>query len=173
MDFEFNSSSFDQVDWDGLSISESDGKTLILPGEDDNYTVTFSYTDESNNTGFAYLTVIASDPPWTIGGKAIDGYLKESSVKFRSNEDGPTAITDGQGNFTLFFTDKELLKFDFNGDGAIGADEGTIIVSGGVDIDTNMSFLGELRADAISEIVSPLTSILSFMVKEGFRRDTA
>ena len=46
-------------------------------------------------------------------------------------------------------------------------------MSGGVDIDTNMSFLGELRADAISEIVSPLTSILSFMVKEGFRRDTA
>ena len=41
LDFEFNSSSFDQVDWDGLSISESDGKTLILPGEDDNYTVTF------------------------------------------------------------------------------------------------------------------------------------
>ena len=69
--FESNESSFNEVDWGGLSIVESDGKTLVMPGEEDNYTITFSFTDESNNTGFAALTVVAKDPAWTIQGRRL------------------------------------------------------------------------------------------------------
>ena len=41
------------------------------------------------------------------------------------------------------------------------------MVSGGIDVDTNASFLGELRADAESKIVSPITSVLTYMVSQG------
>ena len=173
LEYESNSSSFNDVDWDGLTVIETDGKTLILPGDDSNYTITFSFTDESNNTGFASLIVLAKDPAWSIQGKAIDGYLKDSTVQFVSSDYGPSAVSNEDGNFTLYFTDEEMELFDVNGDGSIGADEGTMIVSGGIDIDTNASFSGELRANAESEIISPLTSILSFMVNQGFRREVA
>ena len=40
-------------------------------------------------------------------------------------------------------------------------------------MDTNASFLGELRADAGAEIVSPLTTVLTYMVSQGIRREVA
>ena len=57
-------------------------KTIVLPTEEKDYTITFSYADESNNTGFAYLDVHAINPAWVINGRAIDGYLKGSDVRF-------------------------------------------------------------------------------------------
>jgi hypothetical protein len=164
---------FNDTNWSGLLESNtSEGKTLVLPVEENNYTITFSYTDDSNNTGFAYLDVNAIKPAWVISGKAIDGYLKGSDVRFIGTEEGPQAITDDEGNFSILFTEQELIAFGGE-DREIDFDEGTIIISGGESVDTGLPFYGELRAVADSKIVSPLTSILAHMVDLDMKLDVA
>ena len=175
LNYENNQSLFNEIKWSelGLTNTQEEGKMLIMPGEENNYTITFSYTDDSNNTGFALLHLEVKEPAWTIAGKAIDGYLMGSRVSFLSSASGPTAKTDENGSFTLFFTDEELDEFDDNQNGRLDGEEGLIVVSGGIDIDTNASFMGQLRADAESNIVSPLTSIVYSMVQDGIRFEDA
>ena len=166
---------FKDTNWSGLTISNtSDGKTIVLPVEENNYTITFSYADDSNNTGFAYLDVHAINPAWVINGRAIDGYLKGSDVRFASiTAEGPMAVTDEEGNFSLLFTEEELEEFGGNNK-EIDSEEGVIIITGGESIDTNLSFYGELRAVADAKIVSPITTILAHMVfQHGVRLDEA
>jgi hypothetical protein len=159
--------SFD-VDWGGIQNLETEtGETLIMPDENNdstNYTLTFSYSDASNNTGSVSLHVEVKEPAIILSGKAMDGYLNDAEVKFQSENETLFTTTD-DGNFTFFFTDEEFEKVDSDGNMQLDAAEGVIIVSGGEDIDTGALFLGELRADAEAEIVSPLTSLLYYMYK--------
>ena len=127
LSFQSDKSLFNEVDWGGLFISEQDGKTLILPGGDSNYTVNFSYTDSSLNTGSASVVIVSKDPAFTIQGKAIDGYLKDSLVSYVSKSAGPFATTDEEGNFVLYFTDEEFTESDFDRDGNLTSEEGKLL----------------------------------------------
>ena len=60
-----------------------------------------------------------------------------------------------------------------NGNQVIDPDEGTIIVSGGIDTTTNQLFTSALSADANSTIISPLSTILSEMIKRGTPKEQA
>ena len=94
--FEQNRSSF-QVDWDGLSVEIINNKTFVVPGFDSNYDNLFLFGLFRKHR----LCVPCPEdgrPSMEISGKAIDGYLKGSLVRFIKNGDGPVAISDEEGN---------------------------------------------------------------------------
>ncbi|MEN3365858.1 MAG: hypothetical protein V7606_3132, partial [Burkholderiales bacterium] len=82
-------------------------------------------------------------------GKAVDGYISNATVLCDANGNGladsgeGVVLTDGQGNFT--FTP---------------ACASTLVVSGGVNIDTNLPFKGLIKAPAGSTMVTPLTNLI-------------
>lgn len=86
----------------------------------------------------------------TAAGKAVDGYLSAASVLCDANKNGvadsgeSVVVTDGQGNFAFS-----------------PACSSSIVVSGGTNIDTHLSFPGLLRAPAGSTVVTPLTSLMT------------
>jgi hypothetical protein len=89
-------------------------------------------------------------PTTTTSGKAVDGYLSDSTVFCDTNKNNirdageMSTTTDNGGNFT-FST----------------ACASTVVVSGGTDTATGYAFKGLLNAKAGSAVVTPLTSLLS------------
>ncbi|MDO8248188.1 MAG: hypothetical protein Q7T78_00515, partial [Rhodoferax sp.] len=85
----------------------------------------------------------------TSSGKAVDGYLSGSPVLCDTNNNAvadtgeAVVMTNGQGDFTFS-----------------PACAGTIVVSGGTNIDTGFEFKGRLKAPAGSTVVTPLTSLM-------------
>lgn len=111
-----------------------------------------------------------STPGATLSGVAVDGYLSNATVFLDINRNGlqdagePTTTTDANGRYTLDYT------------GVTAPINGTpIVVTGGVDTDTGYVFTGRLSAPAdlaaSAQVVSPLTSLVDALVKQGM--DTA
>jgi hypothetical protein len=67
----------------------------------------------------------------------------------------------------------DFVLIDSNGNGIIDPTEGTIFVVGGIDTTTNQSFTSALSADANSTVITPLTTILNEMVKNGTPKEQA
>jgi hypothetical protein len=97
----------------------------------------------------AFLASCGSDAVVTtikkVQGKAIDGYLKESTVCLDLNKDGacqstlePTSTTDKNGGFTLNITNAHQAHENY--------DEAMIVVYGGEDTDTGKAYAGKLKA---------------------------
>ena len=83
-------------------------------------------------------------------GLAVDGYLSLSKVVCDSNDNGvadtgePVTYTDLKGNFVF----------------ATGCAHG-VLASGGTNADTGLAFVGQLRAPAGAEMITPLTTLVA------------
>lgn len=170
--FENNPSDF-TISWGDLNYSTINDKHFILPGEESNYTLTFSFTDSSGNTGSTDLTIIPLDPQLEISATAMDGYLSGAEVFFGNQYSSKQTVTSHDGTFSLFFTDEEFNSLDIDNDGLINIFESKIIVSGGEDNNTQAPFLGQLWSDWNTTIVSPLTSLVGSLMEDGLSKAIA
>ena len=163
----------DNVDGDLTAEVEISGLGLLDETVESNQTILFAVADAAGNrVENQALTISFQQSAFNIGGVAIDGYLSGSLVEFFPTDPSLnhlkiTGTTDINGSFNLFFLEEDFLLIDSNGNQLIDPEEGTIVVSGGTDTTTNQSFESALTADANSSVVSPLTTILSEMIKDG------
>ncbi len=100
-------------------------------------------------------------------GKLIDGYIAGSTVFIDSNNNGSLDIgensttTDANGDFSFTgLTQTEL-------------DAGPIVAFGGTDISTGLPFEGFYTAPTGSTTVSPLSTLLHELVKDGLTESEA
>ena len=169
----------DNVDGDLTAQIVVSGLDQLDENTESNQTIYFSVTDlAGNRVDNQALTISFQPSTFTIAGLAIDGYLSGSLVEFKAaNSEASnltiTAVTDENGSFNLAFLAEDFLLIDTNKNNVIDPEEGSIIVSGGLDTTTSRSFDGALSADANSSIVSPLTTILSEMIKSGLAKNEA
>jgi hypothetical protein len=169
----------DNVDGDLSDQIEVSGINLLDENIESNQTVYFAVTDSSGNrVENQPLTISFEQPSFSIAGVAIDGYLSGSSVEFipadpNLNHLKITGTTDANGSFDLYFLEDDFVLIDSNVNGIIDPTEGTIVVVGGIDTTTNQSFTSALSADANSTVITPLTTILSEMVKNGTPKEQA
>jgi hypothetical protein len=98
------------------------------------------------NSGVPAATPPAATP--TIG-VAVDGYLKSATATCDTNGDGLASALE------VSVTTTEAGKYTFP-DGC----NSVVIVTGGIDIDTNAEFKGVLKAPAGSTVATPLTTLL-------------
>ena len=134
-------SAFDAGDNQAVSVTTS-GLSMIDVNQTGEYKVTYQATDSSGQTATTVLTVIVEDFAFTLSGKAIDGYLTGATVIFdgRADPEGfdglhdldRTILTDGSGSFSLQLTSSEMNIFDENNNSVLDAEEGRIIVTGGM-----------------------------------------
>jgi hypothetical protein len=163
----------DNVDADLTTQLEISGLDLLNETEESNQTIYFAVEDSAGNrVENKALTISFQQPAWSITGVAIDGYLSGSVVSFvpsnpALNYLSITGTTNINGGFDLFFLEEDFSKIDTNGNQLIDPSEGTIVVTGGIDTNTNQPFNSALSADANSSVVSPLTTILNEMIKNG------
>jgi hypothetical protein len=169
----------DNVDGDMTAQIEVSGLDQLDENTESNQTIYFSASDlAGNRVENQALTISFQPSTFTLSGLAIDGYLSGSLVEFKATNSEAsnlniTAVTDENGSFNLAFLEEDFLLIDTNKNNVIDPEEGSIVVSGGVDTTTTRSFGGVLSADANSSIVSPLTTILSEMVKSGLVKSEA
>lgn len=103
-----------------------------------------------------------------IGGNAVEGYLLNATVCYDLNNSltcdagEPSAPTSGtDGSFSLTVTPEQK---------AAAVQNASLLVSGGIDKDTGLAFVGSLRApyDGTTKInVTPLTTMASAIVANG------
>ncbi|HZW13856.1 MAG TPA: Ig-like domain-containing protein [Noviherbaspirillum sp.] len=90
-----------------------------------------------------------------IAGSVADGFIKGATVFADANGNGvwdegeAKTTTDKNGNFTLTNA------------------KGTLIVTGGTDISTNLPHTGVLKAPEGSKVVNPLTALQQALVEQG------
>jgi VCBS repeat-containing protein len=103
----------------------------------------------------ADIAVTVSANPSEISGLAEDGYIAGATVFADANHNGildageAHTTTNADGSFTL------------NGG------SGPLVMFGGTDISTNLSFTGVLSAPAGSTVVTPLTTLIAAIVATG------
>ena len=152
-----------------LTISGTDSVNTETEG---NYTILYSVSDSSGNTGTKELIVRVSPPVHVISGVALDGYLSASAVTFTSVSGNFTKVTttDANGSFQLEFSGDEFNATDSNANGLLDAQEGFIIVRGGIDGTTNETFGASLAADANSTVVTPSLPSSTLLFKKACPR---
>lgn len=98
------------------------------------------------NSGVPTATPPAATPS---SGVAVDGYLKSAKATCDANGDGLANSTE------VSVTTDAVGKYTFpNGCNAV------VIVTGGIDIDTDTEFKGVLKAPAGATVATPLTTLL-------------
>jgi len=114
--------------------------------------VTANVTNDSNSVASAKGILKSS-----ISGKVIDGYVKEAKVFADLNGDGiqntneSGTTSDALGNFSL----PAITGF------------GNLIASRGIDIATDKPFEGVMTAPAGATVITPLTTLVNKIVKDG------
>lgn len=108
----------------------------------------------------------------TLSGLAVDGYLQGATVFLDANRNGvqdtgePSTTTDPNGRYTL----------------NLGTSAGSVtglpvVVTGGVDSDTGLTFTGRLSAPAEAvaqgQVITPLTTLVDAMVAHKYAPDVA
>jgi hypothetical protein len=102
--------------------------------------------------------------------RAIDPYISGGLAFFDADLDGvlsenePFAFTNPDGSFELNI---ELETFDTNQNGTIDFTEGKIVLSNGVDVSTYLPLETPLTSIPESEVVTPLTTMISALVDTG------
>jgi hypothetical protein len=140
--------------------------------------ITIQVTDAAGNLVSENVEVIFEEPTFTLTGLAIDGYLSGSNVTFIPTATGVDqslllATTDQNGGFSIKFLGDVFQDVDVNNNGVLDPEEGEIVVSGGIDSTTNRQFTGQMKADAGSSVVTPLTSLVNQMIRDGQNKDDA
>jgi predicted small lipoprotein YifL len=120
----------------------------------------------------------SSTPPssqgTTTSGTASDGYLSGSTVCLDLNNNGscdsgePVTITDAKGAYSL--------KIPQSQEGIVAQAKPSLLVSGGIDIDSKAALVGTLRAPFTSQAqanITPLSTMAQSLVKNGMSADNA
>jgi hypothetical protein len=111
-----------------------------------------------------------------VGMRALDGYLAGATVWWDADLDGqpdagePATTTDRSGDFELQL---DLATWDRNGDGRLGPTDGRLVATGGVDLMTGLPFRGRLTAPADAAVISPLSTLLERLTRDGNETDEA
>ena len=169
---------FDNLDGDLTADVELSGLSEVNIDAVGDYQIIFSVTDTSGNQAQLALTVRVEPPAYSLNGTAIDGYLVGAKVIFDVDGDGISDLssdsyTQENGEFSLSFTEEEILQFDLNSNGVLDSNEGRIMVSGGVDSSTGESFSGVLLSDPNASVVTPITSLMVGLMDSGMEKTTA
>ena len=108
---------------------------------------------------------VVVDTDVSLDGAAVDGYLNGATICLDINGDGlctiatePTTNTDANGDYTLTLT------------AAQAASSASLLVYGGIDVDTNEWFGGRLKAvvEASGTVnITPLTTMVESVVQTG------
>lgn len=93
-----------------------------------------------------------TDVGLALTGRAIDGYLKGSTV----------SITDRFGKVYTSTTDKDG-KYSFSA----GTPEGSLTVKGGTDVSTGKAFKGVMKAPEGAKVITPLTTLVQSFIEKG------
>jgi ABC-type amino acid transport substrate-binding protein/Ca2+-binding RTX toxin-like protein len=107
----------------------------------------------------------------SIGGKVSNSYIADSLVYLDANlnnqldENEPLTKTNSTGEFDLKF---DLTQFDTNENGKLDDNEGQIIAFGGIDSSTGVPLATQLITGVDSAMITPLTNLENFLVKEGY-----
>lgn len=104
----------------------------------------------------------------SFAGVAHDGYVANALVFFDANKDGvrnsnePFTQTDSAGAFQLPVL---VETFDQNASGALEPSEGSIVLSGGIDITTGIPLQNILTAPPGATVISPITTLLTAAIE--------
>ena len=126
-----------------------------------NYRITLSNGVVKDMTGNAFaglndLNILSFTTSNSVtSGKAIDGYLK-----------GATVFADANGN-GVWDPGEAKTTTDDNGDFKLTNARGAIVATGGIDLTSNLPFIGTLKAPAGSKVVTPLTTVQQGFVESG------
>jgi Bacterial Ig domain/Bacterial cadherin-like domain/RTX calcium-binding nonapeptide repeat (4 copies) len=142
-----------------ISYDPTNSATLqaLNGGDQQQDHVTYWVSDAGTGTlvqGAVFIDVSGLDEG--INGVAVDGYLSGASVFADSDGDlqldtgEDSSITDGSGNFELTDTTSNL------------------VMRGGIDTSTGLSFEGALRAPANSSSITSLSSIAAYLLDGGY-----
>ena len=129
-----------------------------------------------NQTPFTLYTILKPGVVAEI--TAVDGYLSNATVIFDADGDGISDLdrnfyTNANGRAQIILSERELAKFDLNGNGKLDPEEGKFVVTGGIDTSTGTRFSGKLIADATSTVVSPISTIISKLMDLGATKNEA
>lgn len=120
-------------------------------------TIFFTLTDSgSGNTYSSSFNITIHGRDEFSGGVGVDGYIVGATVFSDDNGDGALTageasdVTDGQGGFTL-----------------INAGTGHLVLSGGIDISTNLAFEGTLKAPSGTTAITALSTIVAGLMDTG------
>ncbi|MEA5475617.1 VWA domain-containing protein [Synechococcus sp. CCY9201] len=175
-----------QVQVSTASIVSGSGSTTVRE-----YTVTVGYSDataadvftiqlsnnkvlsDAGNTGTTSLPngiAIASSTA------TIDGVIVGATVYMDINRDGVIqedeliGVSNQYGHIDYVI---DIAKLDVNGDGQFTLGEARLVMNGGIDIDTGLSYDINLYGSVGSSVVSPLTSLLQTLLEDGYSLDEA
>ncbi|NJK75799.1 MAG: hypothetical protein HC942_19590, partial [Microcoleus sp. SU_5_6] len=105
-----------------------------------------------------------------------NSYLTGAKVFFDANfndiqdDKEPFTISNVDGSFSL---DISLTDFDKNNNGELDADEGRLVVTEGINTATYLPQQTPLIATPDATVVTPLTTLMAELVKQGFDADRA
>ncbi|MEG4446707.1 Ig-like domain-containing protein, partial [Microcoleus sp. AT9_B4] len=152
-------------------------------------TVTKTSGSPDNWLGIFGATGVTSTSTLTKGkeikyynSRIIDGYITNGKVFFDANlngildEDEPFTITLADGSFDL---NADVEKFDINKNGELDYTEGQFVlmggmdIIGGVDVATGLPMATPLTSTLQSTVVTPLTTAIADLVKQGADPATA
>ncbi|MEG4069895.1 DUF4347 domain-containing protein [Microcoleus sp. Pol11C2] len=141
------------------------------------YPCGFDYkTVYDNNFATFELASFSLGPSSSTRGRAINGYMAGATVFFDANFNGvkdenePFSITNADGSFDL---DVSLDKFDKNNSGDLEPDEGKIVLIDGINTSTYLPQQTPLFATPDATVVTPLTTLLTELVKQGTDQNQA
>jgi hypothetical protein len=150
---------------DNLTLSFATPAVLTSsPGE---YVFTPSVSDPNGKLTNYSLTstpgILTVRNQANFAGIARDGYVAGATVFFDANKNRvrdanePSTQTDAAGNFSLALGS----QFDLNANGQFEPSEGSLVLTGGIDIATGLAMKTPLTAPPGSTVVNPLTTILT------------
>ena len=145
-----------QVDDDRFEIANGDLKLkdgIALDFEQEpTVHIAISATDSGGLSVSHVFTIDVNDG---AEGNAIDGYIAGATVFADANDNGVldagevSTVTDAAGNFTLF------------------GGSGPLVMEGGTDISTGLTFTGQMMAPEGSTVVTPLTTLVAAIAGPG------
>jgi hypothetical protein len=164
---------------DGMTVSKQ-GDVYWLPKgsqRPSTNTVVLQLSDGAGSVDRSFV-VEASEAKQSarFAGAAIDGYIAGATLWFDADLDGvldpeePRTVTDREGNFDLDF---DSTLFDRNNNGQLDPSEGRLVVEGGVDLSSGQPRVGQLTAPAGSEVITPLTTMVDLVSRQGVGMTTA
>jgi hypothetical protein len=157
----------------GMAVSSSGSVSWLPTGSQrpSTNTVVLELTDGSATVAGSFV-VVAKEASLVANfeGSAIDGYIAGATLWFDADLDGvvdpgePQTVTDRQGDFVLNF---DASLFDTNRNGKLDPSEGRIVAEGGVDLSSGQPRVGQLTAPAGSSVITPLTTMVDLVSREG------
>ncbi|MGK7945593.1 MAG: hypothetical protein AB4058_14100, partial [Microcystaceae cyanobacterium] len=142
---------------------------LVLDGSQYEYTINGNQILGADGTDtFVNIEKIQfSDGVYNlVDGKAIDGFIQGGTVFIDTNfnginDDGILSTTTNQnGQFDLIIDDFTFQQLDSNQNGIIDLSEARLVMIGGIDSGSELSFDGILTAPVGSSVITPFTSLV-------------